>query len=144
MYRQTSNISCTIVGNKIVHHSDVVGASPVGAAPTTSSFSPWHLASMDWANATAWRDEKVLGFGASYIRGLSVLMYVIITVCVTRKKGTCTYAWIHTPEPCTLAIVSPVIDSTASMLKSEKGTHGDDITWQLLRHYWPFVRGIHQ
>ena len=38
-YRQTSNIICTLVGNKIVDHSDVVGASPVGAAPTTSSFS---------------------------------------------------------------------------------------------------------
>ena len=36
---QTSNISLTLVGNKIVDHSDVVGASPVGAAPTTSSFS---------------------------------------------------------------------------------------------------------
>ena len=29
----------TLVGNKIVDHSDVVGALPVGAAPTTSSFS---------------------------------------------------------------------------------------------------------
>ena len=29
----------TFVGNKIVDHSDAVGASPVGAAPTTSSFS---------------------------------------------------------------------------------------------------------
>ena len=29
----------TWVGNEIVDHSDVVGASPVGAAPTTSSFS---------------------------------------------------------------------------------------------------------
>ena len=28
-----------LVGNKIVDHSDVVGASPVGAAPTTYSFS---------------------------------------------------------------------------------------------------------
>ena len=27
------------VCNKIVDHSDVVGASPVGATPTTSSFS---------------------------------------------------------------------------------------------------------
>ena len=36
-YRQ--NIRRTLVGNKIVDHSDVVGASPVGAAPTTSSFS---------------------------------------------------------------------------------------------------------
>ena len=34
-YRKTSNISRTLVGNKIVHNSDVVGASPVGAAPTT-------------------------------------------------------------------------------------------------------------
>ena len=38
-YGQTSNISGTIVGDKIVDHSDVVGASPVGAAPTTSSLS---------------------------------------------------------------------------------------------------------
>ena len=38
-YRKTSNISRTFIGNKIVDHSDVVGASPVGAAPTTSSFS---------------------------------------------------------------------------------------------------------
>ena len=38
MYRKTSNISRTLVGNKIVDNSDVVGASPVGAAPTTSSF----------------------------------------------------------------------------------------------------------
>ena len=34
-----SNIRCTLVGNRIVDHSDVVGASPVGAAPTKSSFS---------------------------------------------------------------------------------------------------------
>ena len=38
-YRKVSNISRTLAGNKIVDHSDVVGASPVGAAPTTSSFS---------------------------------------------------------------------------------------------------------
>ena len=37
-YRKTSNIRGTLVGNKIVDHSDVVVASPVGAAPTTSSF----------------------------------------------------------------------------------------------------------
>ena len=39
MYRQVSNIRDTLVGNQIVDNSDVVGASPVGAAPTTSSFS---------------------------------------------------------------------------------------------------------
>ena len=39
IYRKTSNISRTLVDNKIVDNSDVVGASPVGTAPTTSSFS---------------------------------------------------------------------------------------------------------
>ena len=38
-YRKVSNIRRTLVVNKIVDHSDVVGASPVGASPTTSSFS---------------------------------------------------------------------------------------------------------
>ena len=33
------DIRRTLVGNDIVDHSDVVGASPVGADPTTSSFS---------------------------------------------------------------------------------------------------------
>ena len=37
--RQVSHIRRTLGGNQIVDHSDVVGASPVGAAPTTSSFS---------------------------------------------------------------------------------------------------------
>ena len=38
-YRKTSDIRRTLLGNKIVDHSDVVGAPPVGAAPNTSSFS---------------------------------------------------------------------------------------------------------
>ena len=74
-YRQTSDISRTLVGNKIVDHPHVVGASPVGAASTTSLFSTYHLASMDWAKVTSKRDEKHLNFGfcaASYIRGLTV------------------------------------------------------------------------
>ena len=38
-YCRSFNITGTSVGNIMVDHSDVVGASPVGAAPTTSSFS---------------------------------------------------------------------------------------------------------
>ena len=59
-YRQTSNKSRALVGNDIFDHSDVFGASPVGAALTTSSFSTLQLASMDWANTTARRDENHL------------------------------------------------------------------------------------
>ena len=67
-------MSWTLVGNKIVDHSDVVGGSPVDAAPTTSSFSSKHLASMDLAKTNARRDEKHFSFefGESYIRGLMV------------------------------------------------------------------------
>ena len=39
IYCQTYNMRQTLVGNKLVDHSYVVGASPVGAASTTSSFS---------------------------------------------------------------------------------------------------------
>ena len=38
-YHQTFDISRILVGIKIVDHSNVVGASPVGSAPTTFSFS---------------------------------------------------------------------------------------------------------
>ena len=37
-YMCDRGVSGTLVGNKSVDHSDVVGASPVGAAPITSSF----------------------------------------------------------------------------------------------------------
>ena len=36
---QTSNIRHTFAGSEIADRSDVVGALPVGIAPTTSSFS---------------------------------------------------------------------------------------------------------
>ena len=42
-YRKVSNIRRVLVGNNIFDPSDVIGASPVGAAPTTSSFSTQHL-----------------------------------------------------------------------------------------------------
>ena len=45
------------------HYTSLVGASPVGAAPTTSSFSSWHLASMDWAKTTTRGYNKHLSFG---------------------------------------------------------------------------------
>ena len=38
-YPRTCNISRTLVGNKIVDGSNVVGALLVGAAPASSSFS---------------------------------------------------------------------------------------------------------
>ena len=42
-YHQTFDMRCIVVGNKIVDHSDVV----VCSASTTSSFSTWHLVSIN-------------------------------------------------------------------------------------------------
>ena len=53
IYRQTSDIMRTIVGNNNVDHADVVGASPVGAAPTTSSLSTY-----TWRQYPAYCREK--------------------------------------------------------------------------------------
>ena len=74
-YRQTSNISHILVGDKIVDHSYVIGASPADAAPTTSSFSTQHPASMDWAKMTKMRSEtfKCQDLVGSNIRDLTVL-----------------------------------------------------------------------
>ena len=55
-----------LVCNKIVSQSDVVGASPVSAAPTTSSF-------------------LILGIGAPYIRYLMV--YIQSFMCDTELYG---------------------------------------------------------
>ena len=38
-YHQTSNTSHSLVDNNLADQSDAIGASSVGAAPTTSSFS---------------------------------------------------------------------------------------------------------
>ena len=47
------------MGNKIIGHSDVVGASPVGAAPTTSSLSTSPLNSwLQWIKQRQLQDEK--------------------------------------------------------------------------------------
>ena len=64
----------------MVAHSDVVGASPVGAAPTTSLFWTQHLASMDWAKITARRDQTHLDFGwdAPYILDLTVYQILLM------------------------------------------------------------------
>ena len=54
-YRKISNISRISVGNKIIDHSDIVGASPVGAVPTTSSFltNTW----LQWIGHRRLKDE---------------------------------------------------------------------------------------
>ena len=78
MYHKISNRSHTLAGNKIVDHSDVVGALPVGAAPTTSSFSTHHWASMDWAKTTARWNEKHLSFEIWCPVVLEIWWYVIL------------------------------------------------------------------
>ena len=81
-HRQTSNINRALVGNKLVDHSDVVGASHIGAAPTISSFSIKHLTSMDLERQLQYetRINEVLGFGATYIRYPRYIKYVTVSI----------------------------------------------------------------
>ena len=72
-YRKVSNIRRTLLASWIFDHSEVVGASLVGSAPTTSSFSTEHLASIYCAKKTVSWVKKHLGFGfgAAYTRDFS-------------------------------------------------------------------------
>ena len=63
IYCKISNIRCTLESDKIVYNSDVFGASPVGAAPITSSFLTYHLASTECAMIGARWDKKHLSLG---------------------------------------------------------------------------------
>ena len=120
-YRKISNIRRTLVGNKIVDHSDVVGASPVGAAPTTSSFSTWHLASRDLAKTSSSQYENLLSveLWCAYIRDLTVL---------------CFRVW-HGQE--STAIVSCGVYHSYV-------PNDDVIKWKHFPRFWPFVWGIHR
>ena len=64
------------MGNRIADHSDVVGASPIGAAPTTSSFSTWHPASRDSAKAVARQYENLLNVWDLVRLILGIWLYV--------------------------------------------------------------------
>ena len=79
MYSQTSNMSCTLVGNEIADHSDVVGASPVGAAPTQYIFI---LYGLDKDNCKTRRETfNCWDLVGSYIRALSVYPVTDIGAC---------------------------------------------------------------
>ena len=97
-YRQVSNIRRTLVGNWIVDHSDVVGASPVGAAPTTFSLSTKHLASLDWAKTIARRYEYNLSLGI-----WCVLYYRFYGNSIWSRKAT--PQRFLTPQPSCLQMV---------------------------------------
>ena len=110
---KSCNISYTVVGNKIVDHSDVVGASPVDAAPM-SAMLQLHLHSqfntcLQWIGQWQLQDETrsiySLGFSATYIRDLivssnwkrlgyiDIYLYVYLCVyvglCVVNKCVSC-------------------------------------------------------
>ena len=57
-YRQTSYIRRTLIGNKIVDHSDLIGVAPIGALHLHLD-----MVSLDWAKSPGRRDVKHLSFG---------------------------------------------------------------------------------
>ena len=65
------------MGNKIVDHSDVVGASPVGELHLHSRLDTW----LHWIGQRQPQDEMrvidILLFGAIYIRDLRYLLFIL-------------------------------------------------------------------
>ena len=100
-YRKVSNISRTLVGNKIVDHSDVVGASPVGAAPTTSSFSTYYTW-LQWIGQRQLQDVTrniyVLGLDASYIREFYIRELTVSKILFKSPRDQ----WVHDKCPCNI------------------------------------------
>ena len=90
-----SNIRRTWVSNAIVDHSDVVGTSPVGAAPTTSSFSTEHSSSIYCVKTPASRVKKHLSY-----RICCVLYQTFYGIC-TFRTDTAPYAtWCSSSYTC--------------------------------------------
>ena len=88
-YCDICNISCTLVGNWAVDHSDALGALLVCAALTTSLFSTWlqwigQILLQDWI-----RNFEASGFGAlvseiwwysQQVKGNFILFHLLIYV----------------------------------------------------------------
>ena len=55
-YHQTFNISSTLVGNKIVDHSDVAGASPAGTKPLSQQC--WDIVNLTIRNKLQWNFNR--------------------------------------------------------------------------------------
>ena len=92
IYRQTSNISHTLVVNKIVVYSDAVGVllSALLHLHLNSRLNTW----LQWIKRRQQQDEttrniSVYGFGAFYIRGLAVDFFGwLVSDRITQIKST--------------------------------------------------------
>ena len=76
IYHKMSNTRRSLLGNKLADHPDVVGASPVGAAPTTCTSSFSLNTCRQWIGQKQLQQEMrniyVWGFGVPYIKDFSV------------------------------------------------------------------------
>ena len=86
-YRQTSEVSRTLVGNKVVAHSDVVGGSPVGAATLNISFKK--LANYPITKKTHLTPDLSQIVGSTY----RICYYVIRVIFNGNEIGTLQGSW---------------------------------------------------
>ena len=104
IYRQVSNTRRTLVGKNIFDHSNVVGASPFGAAPKLHLHSPlntWFQYIAQRQVHAKTRNIYLFGFGASYIRysryiwtnyyHLALNTYMCNTIMSLKLRFMCIY-----------------------------------------------------
>ena len=84
VYRQISNITCILIGNKMVDHSDVDGASPVQLQPH-SRLKSW----LEWIGQRKLQDKTtniiVLGFDGTLLEVWRYSCFICIT-CLSYKR----------------------------------------------------------
>ena len=100
-YRKTSNISGTLLSNEIVDHSDVIGASPAGAAPTESLFSnlDWNISvqkyttEMENRNINRYHYGDVIMGATSQITSLTIVCSIVNSGADQRKHQSSAGLW---------------------------------------------------
>ena len=93
-YCQTPNIGDILEGNKIVGHSDVVGASPVGCCPNYIFILELKPGFSGLGKDNCKRNKKHISLGiwcVTYIRGLTVGIDNDMALCI--KTGHDTNQW---------------------------------------------------
>ena len=95
-YRQVSNIRRTLVVNKNVDHSDVVGASPVGAAPTYIFILDLTSGFIGLGKDSCKMRRETFKFGDLVRLILEILRYFYHLPKATTSPGVDTH--VHPPE----------------------------------------------
>ena len=115
IYRQTTNISCTVVSNKLVDYAGVVGAcrrcsNYIFILDLTSGFS-----GLDKDMQYETRSISVFGFGATYLRCLTEPNFLSMLYQPCRINRFMAPTWKYSNYLCRFSIYWEMIKNTKNI-----------------------------